>query len=111
MVRIGLHVESSGVEQLYATSFRAHQTFAAHVVQDADDNLAYRPDRTRQLILAGPGDQLSAHLLFCRQVEQMPGEALADCGEGARLYLADVLRYPCAGLAEQRSHHANVSLG
>ena len=77
MVRIGLHVESSGVEQLYATSFRAHQTFAAHVVQDADDNLAHRPDGTSELVLAGPRDQLRAHLLLCCQVEQMPGFLVA----------------------------------
>src|SRR6188508_907346 len=83
-----------------------HHAGGAQLAEHSDDDLADRPDRLRQLLLADRDDQFRRAL--GRDIEQMPGYPLANGREGAAWNLIQETDRSFALLAEEGLRHAYV---
>src|SRR5512132_4556875 len=88
----------------------------AQLAQDPNDDLPSRPDGLREFPLADLDDKLGSRRALRswfgqalgRQVEQMPGHALADRGERTAGDLPDETQHPFAQLTEKRYGDSHV---
>lgn len=104
--------ELDGVDDDDPIALGSNQFFGAELAKDAYHNLTNRADRVGQIPLAHEDAQFTVcrHALRC-QVEQVPGNPLANRRECATRNLGDEALHPVAELGEQDAGDSYVRPG